>query len=67
MSLHVSKRLKDLSIVAVKGGIVRKHTIGIRMQVFVYKFQCLTQIAWVYLCGLWGIILIMRSIFLLQG
>ena len=35
MSLHVSKRLKDLSTVAVEGGIARKNTIGIRMQVFV--------------------------------
>ena len=67
MSLHVSKRLRDLSTVAVEGGIVRKNTIGIRMQVFVYKFQCLTQIVWVFLSGLWGIILILRSIFLLQG
>ena len=67
MSLHVSKRLKDLSTVAVEGGIVRKNTIGIRMQVFVYKFQCFTQVAWIYLSGLWGIILILRSIFLLQG
>jgi hypothetical protein len=32
MSLHVSKRLKDLSTVAVEGGIIRKNTIGIRMQ-----------------------------------
>jgi hypothetical protein len=44
-----------------------KISIGIRMQVFVYKFQCLTQIAWVYRSGLWGIILNLRSIFLLQG
>ena len=67
MSLHVSKRLKDLSTVAVEGGIASKNSIGIRMQVFVYKFQCLTQIAWVYRSGLRGIILNLRSIFLLQG
>jgi hypothetical protein len=67
MSLYVSKRLKDLSTVAVEGGIVRKNTIGIRMQVFVYKFQCLAHIACVYLCGLRGKILTLRSIFLLQG